>query len=262
MKKLQICLLFTGFFLPFALHAEITVLSELSHEYVMQPGATQQGVIEIMNMGEPLQTARVYQTDYSYQADGTSNYSEVGTVARSNATWIEFSPKQATIPPNEKVLVSYSIHAPDSTLTGSYWSMLMIEPVSEIKPEQKQGIQVLTLVRYGVQVITQIGNTGEKSIRFQNTQLIRKDGGRFLQLDIGNDGDRYVQPNIWVEVFDTTGQFMGKFETRQARLLPGCSIRREIDISTLQTGEYKALIVVDCGDEDLFGMNLTLKIEP
>ncbi|HDQ45692.1 MAG TPA: hypothetical protein ENN17_09395 [bacterium] len=248
------------FYVPLA--AEITVLGELSHEYALQPGSRQTGVIEVMNMGEKPRTARVYQTDYTYRSDGTSRYDAPGAVARSNAGWMQISPRQFTVPGGEKMIVNYVVGVPDTGLSGTYWSILMVEPVEEITPEQPEGIQIRTVIRYAVQVVTQIGNTGDRSVRFQNAQLIRQDTGRFLVLEVENDGNRFVRPAIWVEVFDVEGQFQGKFETRQSRILPGCSVRREIDVTSLSVGEYKALVIVDCGDEDIFGMNLTLKIEP
>lgn len=244
------------------LPASVLVLGELTHEHILLPGESIAGVIEVMNQAGVAQQVRIYQTDYNYSADGTSQYGTAGEMVRSNANWIEISPKQFVVPPNERAIVNYNVRVPEERVNGSYWSMVMIEPVQEMPTDQSEEmLQIRTVIRYGVQLITHIGNSGIKSVRFQNTEVVRDSSSRHLQIELENDGERLVRPNIWIEVYNSEGQFVGKFEAKQGKLVPGASIRRQIDISQLNGGEYKTLIIADCGGDDIFGLNLTLNVQ-
>ena len=55
-----------------AAQAQIAVLSSTVEERTMMPGGRYAGTIVISNPNERPQTARVYQTDYHFAADGTS----------------------------------------------------------------------------------------------------------------------------------------------------------------------------------------------
>jgi hypothetical protein len=261
--RILLAILFLGGVITSSLRGGILVIGELTHEHILQPGDSATGAIEVMNQGDESEQVRVYQTDYSYKADGSNYYDEPGQAARSNASWIEYSPRQFVVLPGERVIVNYILRIPNEELAGTYWSMMMVEPVHNLEPEDPAGgFQVLTVFRYGVQLIVNVGSSDLVSLLFNNVHLIREEGGLFLQMDIENDGDLLVRPNIWAEMFNSTGEFVGKFETRKGRLMPGTSIRRQVDISTLKVGTYKALIVGDCGGDDIFGMELNFQVDP
>lgn len=261
MKRVfQFLILFCFFSSP--LIGQILVVGELTHEHNLQPGDSTTGAIEIMNQGDGSEQVRVYQTDFSFQADGTNEYGDPGQMARSNAHWIEYSPREFVVLPGERVIVNYILRVPDEDPAGTYWSMMMVEPVQDLEPEDEAGgFQVLTVFRYGVQLIANVGSANLISLRFDHVQLTREQEGLFLQMDIENNGDMIVRPDIWIELFDSTGQFAGKFKVRKGRLFPGTSIRRQVDISSLKAGEYKALIIGDCGGDDIFGMEVKIKID-
>jgi len=54
---------------------------------------------------------------------------------------------------------------------------------------------------------------------------------------------------------------MGKIEGGKFRIYPGCSVRHKIDLKDVPKGRYKALIVADNGDENIFGSRWNLEIE-
>lgn len=247
--------------------AGIDVLSGLTDEAVLQPGDKKDGRIVLRNTADTPQEVRVYQTDYTFRCDGTNAYDKPGACNRSNGPWITFSPQQFTVPPKETSTVYYTVQVPrDDKLTGTYWSMLMVEPVMlappPVKGEQgkvKVGLQ--TVIRYGVQIVTNIGGTGKREARFVDKQLVASDGKRFLQLDLENTGDRWLRPTIWAEVFDDKGARAGRFECGRTRIYPGCSTRNSIDLGSLKAGKYQALVVIDNGDESVWGAQYALEIK-
>jgi hypothetical protein len=80
-----------------------------------------------------------------------------------------------------------------------------------------------------------------------------------MQVDIGNDGDLGMRPEVTVELFDQTGSSKGKFNGIRNRLYPGTSVRQRIVLEGIPAGKYKALVVIDDGRDDVFGAEYTLE---
>jgi len=243
--------------------ASISVIGSLTREYTVKPGDRVQGTITIQNNGETSADAKIYQTDYMFFCDGHSEYGDPGKKRRSNASWIRYSPTYVTVPAKEKLVVNYTITIPQSdTLRGTYWSIIMIEQVPEIKPEAEQeGISIKAIMRYGVQMITHLGDSGVRNLRFIGSRLINEDGKRIFLVDIENTGERLLRPFVWVELYDFNGKMVGRYDGRKLRTYPGTSIRQRIDLSDVPKGRYKALVVADCGNEDIFGITYEFAIQ-
>jgi hypothetical protein len=244
--------------------AGIIIAGELTHERVVTPGETVEGVIVIRNPGNTPEEVKVFQTDYLFTCDGQSYYQNPGDVVRSNATWIEFSPKRFSLPVGDEFIIHYTIRIPQvDTLKGTYWSMIMVEPIPQSSPERalsEDTIGLTTVLRYGIQIVSHIGQTGSRDLKFLDTRLLNIQGDRILQVDLENTGERWLKPLVWVDLYDMTGNHIGKYEGDQLRTYPGTSIRQKIALSSIQPGKYKALIIADCGEEDLFGIHYTLTI--
>ena len=188
---------------------------------------------------------------------------------RSNAKWLSFSPNRMIIPSESTMTVNYTMKVPagDPNLAGTYWSMLMVEEIPETSPESSQAeeitpqVGITQIIRYGIQMVTHIEDTGERKLEFLETKLLRKEDKRILKVDIGNTGQRWLRSSLWVELYDDTGRYIGRFENDRRRIFPGASVRFKIDLSNVPKGSYQSLVVADCGGDDIFGTNLTLKFD-
>lgn len=241
-------------------NAGITVFSGLTYERSAQPGQTYEGIIQIKNGGHLPREVKLYQTDYLFYSDGRNIYGDPGSTSRSNADWINFSPHRLSIPPDGIASVHYSIEVPDSaSLAGTYWSMIMIEGEQEkagASCSDNSGhpvVGIRQVVRYGAQIITNIGESGIRRLKFFKTRLFKKNGARTLRVNIENTGERILRPHLWAEFFGSKGTSAGKFEVTKKTLYPATSVRYNIDVSSIPPGKYKGLIVADCGGSDLFG---------
>src|SRR3990172_5172834 len=85
--------------------AQLSVIGELSQDRDARPGEKYEGIIVVRNDTDEPQEAKVYQTDYLFYFNGTNDYAEAGTTARSNAQWVSFSPSYLTIPPQSTISV-------------------------------------------------------------------------------------------------------------------------------------------------------------
>jgi len=243
-----------------SVHAQITVRGRLAHDMDSVSGQQVAGSVIVDNETQELQQAKVYLKDYLFFADGTNAYDEPGTGVRSNASWVQFSPENMTIPPGGSVTVSYNISIPDSVDAGSYWSMLMVEGVDENSAESTTGepaerqVGFRQVTRYGVQLAVHVGQEAEKNVAFDGIQLFAdEEGSTFFQADVYNVGAAMLRPNVYMRVFAEDGTELGPFEGVQFRMYPGTSVRQRIDISDLAPGTYQALLIVDNGDDAVFG---------
>lgn len=260
--------LFVNLFIPHIAEAKIIIVGGLTHEREAAVGEYYEGVIFIRNpLEEPLEV-KLYQTDYLFFCDGSSIYGEPGNDNRSNAQWISFSPHRQVIPPKDISEVKYTLKVPeDETLVGTYWSMLMVEELSTGSPELsmpekgKPALGIRQVIRYGVQMITHINDTGTRKIKFLDKKLITLDGKTMLQLDIENTGERWLTPTVWVELYDNQGTEVGRFESGKKRIYPSCSVEHNVDLTNVPKGNYKALVIVDNGDEYVFGAQYDIGIE-
>ncbi len=248
--------------------AGVSIPSGLTYETIAEPGKVYQSIIRLRNSEKQPQEVKLYQTDYLFSSDGTSTYGDPGKAPRSNAGWIMFNPHRLVLPPGGTAAVNYTVRVPgDPGLIGTYWSMLMVESHSPAgskisnPKEEKNKVSLAQILRYGVQMITQIGDTGISDLRFTRPKVSKTDGRRILQVNMENTGERWLRPSLWAMLYDDMGNEAGKFPGKGARLFPGTSTLCRIDLSRVQPGTYKALVVADCGEDRLFGVNYTLHIK-
>jgi hypothetical protein len=265
MNRLKFCIILIIFLFPHLINAEIIVIGELTHEYEVKINETYFGTITVQNIGEEAQDVKIYQTDYFFYADGRIFYDEPGQLTRSNSNWITYAPERITVQPSETVDIRYTIKVPDVDLTGTYWSIFMVEGISPDSPESSGtdeiGLGIRQVFRYGIQIVTHIEGTGTRELKVIEARLLQEEGQKKLQLDIQNTGERWLRAELWSEVYDTSGNFMGRFEGGKLRMYPETSVRYTVDLSELAEGSYKALVVIDCGGDDVFGFNLNLIFE-
>ncbi len=244
--------------------AGISVENGLTQVFKVNPGQTYTGEIEISNFGDKDQYARIYQRDYLFNYKGEAFYKKPGSIDRSNAKWIDINGNYVKVPAHKKLTVQYEIKVPDdSLLTGSYWSVILVEGVNEIDTNSfSKGVNIQTVMRYAIQVITNIGNTGMRKLEFMAADLVKEDSVRYLQVDLKNSGERYLRPVLKLELFDKSGKSAGVFTAQPRKTYPGTSVRIKVYLdAALPEGIYQALLVADTGEDDVFGVNLSLEIK-
>jgi len=252
---------------PVLARAQVGIINGLTQEKVCKPGETFESYITLKNNGAKDETVKIYQTDYSFTADGKTYYEAPGKAGRSNASWITVASKQLTLPGQAKVDLRYVCKVPDDTaLVGTYWSIIMFEVLPPAQREKrdvsKKEIQfgVNQVMRYGVQIVTHFGDSGSRSLKFLDTELLQTKEGKTLQVDIENNGERWLRPYSYVEVYTEKGEPSGKIEGDRWRIFPGTSVRYKFDVSSLKAGVYNALIVFDNKDASVFGAQYKLNI--
>lgn len=252
---------------PLLARAQVGIVNGLTQEKICKPGETFESYMRLKNNGPKEETVKIYQTDYSFSADGKTYYDSPGKVGRSNAAWITVGSKQVTLPGMATLDVKYSCKVPAGTsLVGTYWSIIMFEvipPAQRAKSDaDKKAIHfgVSQVMRYGVQIVTHFGETGSRSLKFLKTELLQDKKGKTLQVDLENNGERWLRPFSYVELYNEKGEPAGKIEGERWRIFPGTSVRYRFDVSSLKQGTYNALIVFDNKDASVFGAQYKLNV--
>jgi hypothetical protein len=247
--------------IPLSTHASVEVMGTLKHLHNVNPGDVIKGSITIQNNDTTDQEVRVYQTDLLYNFQDKTFYDEPGGNKRSNASWIQFSPKSVILKGKEVRNIEYEIKIPkNDSLKGTYWSVLMVEGVTPIDPAQKGNLNIRTVTRYAVQLVTEMGDKGIGDLKFMEPTLIRKDNNRlYLAIDLTNEGDHYIAPEVSIEFYDENGASVKTFTASKKGLYPTTSTRFMLDLDGLPSKKtYKAMIVAAGSDNDVFGLEYTL----
>jgi hypothetical protein len=241
---------------------------ELTRQFVVQTGAKVDDTVVVHNNSDKAVEVKVYQTDFLNHADGSTQYDGPGIAPRTNSPWITFTPRQLTVPAHGEVSVYYTIKTPaDDKLKGTYWSVLMVEPSAEgtFQPAKaetgKPSVGIRSIVRYAIKIVTHIGETGSRDIKITDRKIMDRDGKRFLQMDIENTGERYLNPSGRVELYDSSGHQAGRFSLDSTRIYPGCSVRQMVPLTGVGVGAYNAVVIIDNGDDYVWGAQYQFDIK-
>ena len=261
MKRLQqIVWIAVIFSIPFTSIASVEVVGSLKHKHPCTPGDIIKGEIKVQNSDDVQQEIRIYQTDLLYNFEDYTVYDEDESHKRSNRTWVEFSPKTAILQAHEVRYIQYEIRVPEGdSICGTYWSVIMVQGVDPIDPEESGELTIKTVTRYAIQMITETSDRGEGLLEFLKPTLIQEGQKLILAVDIVNKGERYISPNISMELFDEQGNSVKKITASSKGLFPTTSARFRLDLTGLKNEQtYQCLIVAAGKDEDVFGLEYTL----
>lgn len=241
--------------LLFVVQGVSLIVDDLSYQVNLGPGETQQFKIALTNDKDEPEQVEIKQCDYGCNSDGQSFFDPVGTMPRSNASWVSFNSNYIRLAPREKQEVIFTIQVPNQQdLKGSYWSALLIEPsqVMQSIQEAKEGMQLTVKIRYAFHVVTTIGN-GNAKLNIVSKDLKTVGEKTYLTVDVANAGEVFLNPKLIVKLYSTDGKLEKTLGGSTERLYPGNSQRYFLDGSDLQGKKWKAFLILDNGDQHLFG---------
>lgn len=254
--------------------AQIAVRGALAQDHDVAPGETYQETIEIENTTDEPVEARLKLRDYHFTHRGKNEFAKPGAFARSNAPWVEVPRSVVTIPAHQTEVVEYQVTVPTeaggSPPEGTYWSIVLIEPIlpgsarstlSSSVDGPQVGVRQVT--RYGVQIATHVQASGASvapNMEVVQADLIQPDSTAQLVVDMENTGTEMARPNLKLEAYDQRGQVALRDAASPKRVYPGTSVRYRLPLSELKSGQYEALVLVDTGGEQVAGFQYSLNL--
>ena len=255
--------------LPRAAHGQLEVLSPSVIERTASPGGSYVSTVRLRNSSRTAQAVRIYQEDYRFYADGRSVFTPAGSHDRSNASWISLPSSQVVLQAGETYELAASVAVPnDSQRVGSYWSLVLIEPVAATAASGLDGkapngtSAIVTRVRQAIQLVTHIAETGRQDVRIGEPRLTSGPAGkREVRVEVENTGERAYRPQISLEILAADGRTVFTHKQERGLIYPGTSIDQLFDLTSLKGGEYAILLVVDTGSADMFGARYRLRLQ-
>lgn len=248
--------LLVGALTPGALCGQVAVVGELVRESVVESPGHTTGQITIRNGDSRPREARLTLADYSFEATGTTRYLAPGSLQRSSAPWIRFTPEQVLLGPGAEATVRYEVQVPAGLEGGTRWSVLLVEGLdpAEPPPAATAGeFRLRTVTRYAVQIATHIPG-GSHDVAVDSVRVVRDAEGRsILSLDLTNTGTAGWRPVVRIELFTRSGEEAFARQVRGPLLYPASGTRRRFPLDDLPAGEYQALLTIDTGAPELFG---------
>jgi hypothetical protein len=242
--------------------AQISVAGDLIYiQEGVRPGDSYSGTLTLINLGSAVATATVYLNDVSFEA-GELAYLEPGTEPRSNAGWIELELGSVQIEGGESATVGYTVTVPeDPGLHDSYWSMVMVENAPVGAGPTEQGVNIRSVTRYGVYLVTNFSQRTPLQLDFVDPVLqTDEQSGAVFSVAVVNAGRRLVRPASYLEIFDSNGVHVGRVDSDPALIFPNARVGHKYRLGNLPPGDYMAIAVVDAGGEDVFGARYTLRV--
>lgn len=258
--------IFVFIFLGINSFAAIAVQNGLTHQYKVENGKVYKGKIVIQNMADLAQNVKFYVQDQSYHFNGSTHYADPSVSAkRSNAAWIKLSTNFIVLGKKEKMEVPFEIFVPDSLQdAGSYWSVIMVEPVEDIKPNQKPGFNIVSVVRYAIQIITDFKSDElNPQLKFENVSINKQDSvQQVLTVAISNQGKVFCMPTTIIELYKkSNGEKVGVFSSSKIGILPDNSKSVNINMGNIAPGDYTAVIISTDENENAFALKAALTIK-
>lgn len=246
--------------LPFYAKAGFEVMGTLIYKHIATKGETYTTVIKVHNTGDSDQEVRIYQRDYLYNHEGASFYNEPGTNKRSNAPWTQFGPKIMLLKGKETQDIQFKITVPQNdSLVGTFWSVLMVEGVNPVDPNAKGQLNIHESIRYGIQMVTNIGQSGTGQLEFQQPGVVTEGEKRFFDFILLNTGERFISPDVSMELFDAeTGESVKVIKAPKNGMYPTTSTKWLFPLEGLPAKTYKAVIVADGSGDDVFGLEYSI----
>ncbi|OLD43937.1 MAG: hypothetical protein AUI63_07155, partial [Gemmatimonadetes bacterium 13_1_40CM_2_60_3] len=174
---------------PVRARAQVSVVGNSVEERTASPGDAYVGTIVVRNLTAVSQPVRIYQSDYSFFADGTSHFDPPGSLGRSNASWITPATGSIVVPPSGETTVAYTVRVPaNDTLRGTYWSTIMVEgAVSPPRQNAERQVAIGTVMRYAIQIATHLNGESPATVVLEKQRvLFAPDSTRSIELEVRN----------------------------------------------------------------------------
>ncbi len=219
------------------------------------PGGSDYGEIIVENYSEEERRMKLYLEDWYYipGGDGAKEFLPAGTLSRSCASWISFSPAEFTIPPFGKQRVSYSIKAPQDAESGGYYSALFFETIigDMSRNEISEGQSGLNLaVRVASLFYVEVSGNIRRTAEFENLALKRDNPNSplLIELELLNTGNVDITAGGTFHIMDDQGVIYARGEFNKVYTFPKDKAKLVAKWKEdIKPGSYYLVLTLDLG---------------
>ena len=241
-------------------------------ELVLKPGEVYSGSIAVDNLGTGPLSIDAYLGVWTHTKANLELRNEIGTHPRSLGSWMQLSPHQLNIAPEQSKRVYYKISVPSTAgLAGSYWGVLFVgqNPVAQqletdgTDQDSEFAIGIRLLMRFAIIIYVTIEDTEIRMASFESSKIGFTEGKLSMTGTVANQGNTYLRPVTWLELRDSSGATVYTEEHVPFTVLPG--LKREVSFElrelNLPQGRYTALIIADYDAPNLIAAQAEIEIK-
>ncbi len=242
--------------------ASIVIVNGLAHEHTIGGSKMVQGSITIQNVGAETARVQIYLSDLEHSCNGETSFDSTHNRKRCLVNWLELSDNELILTPGESTNLTYGLNPPDSIeKAGSYWGVIMIGEVENLDTAlPKVGLKINWMVRFAIQIIGNYRENAIKEIDFAGVRIDTSTSTNTVRVSIQNNGNYMMKPVMVLELFDQYGNQVCRKEIPYQKLYPGYCRNFDIPIGDVPVGVYSGILVADCGEENIYGVNIELDI--
>lgn len=245
---------------------DVRVTSSMRPELRLMPGEARIFQLTLENTGDAASSVRVSQLDFRLDESGDPVDQPPSSLPISNASWVQAA-SQVEVPAASTVTLPVTVRVPQGVAAGTYWSLLLVEPngattVDRGAPEQGVRTTVTVNFRFGVTVLTHVGQPQQHDLVFRDPELVEDDlpGGRSLGVTIENPAHFLASSEVWLELYDPQGNLVRRVDGGTLRIYPGAARRHTFDLGSLGEEAYQAVVIADAGGDAVFGVRYDLDL--
>lgn len=243
MRKIVFAFIVLFSFLGGMAQAQVMV-EEAKVRLNVNPGETVMDSLLIHNTTEKPLNIKVYWEDFTYvppYTKGDKDLFPAGNGKYSCASWINFLPRELTLPAYGKKAIEYTIKVPTNA-KGGYYGVMFFE---------HSGVQATGNV--GVNIVTRVGSlffleTKDKDKSCQVSGWKASDKG--FEAKFMNKGNAFLLPQGTYYVMDSQGMVADRGEIPRAYLPPGEGVDFSVPYPKgLKMGDYFLVVTLDLEDD-------------
>ncbi len=208
----------------------------------------------------------VFLADWDQDIDGNLKIAPAGTLPRSFASRIDFSPSDFLLNPGQGQKVNFTVNLPPEE-KGPHWAMFLVRSdkyvTSEVDIEEKKKLVVKASVFYGVKLRQIDPSTARREGKVVRAEVISsEESDPFLKVVavFENTGTTFLKVGGRIEFRDEKGETVDTIQVQNFSVLPGAKRKIESNCKKeLPLGEYIALVILDFGGDYLVAGQVNFK---
>lgn len=224
--------------------------------YHAAPGSSELQTIHVTNEGKSDLLLEVYLKDWVRDSLGEKIYSAPATLPRSNASWVNYTPQQLSIPAGATKELSVKVSTPQGGEPFTN-SMLFLSQINKQDTVFKKDTDGRTLgfvfrVEVGVHIYNATASVNQaKQLKFQKFIELPSttDSLRQFELSIKNNGEDATDATLRFHLTEMTSGKNYPLPDKMISMLPAASQIVKFSLaSSLPKGRYQIMVMADAGD--------------
>lgn len=211
-------------------------------ELSLEPGETRRLQVELANFGHDQTDARTYAADVYSIVNGGFGAELFGDEPSGTTRWLDYPTQEATLGPNEAIVVDFTVSVPEGTSPGEYVAALIAENVVPYAGDADDGIAIEQTVRNAIAVAIDVPGPRRPALEIGAVaHAVAADDRSVVSFEVANTGNVHLKPAGEFVLRDAAGEEIAASEPAMDSVYAGSTAALEIPLaSRLRAGDYCA----------------------